>query len=246
MLTRCPECSTRFRVHGEQLEVADGRVRCGRCGCLFDVRIYARKAVGAAESSAAEVLVAEHQPRAEPDMAADVAEAITVPTTPPPTPSRSGSDRWKQWLASSFALLLLLALGIQGVWWQRHALAAHPQGLELVRMLCRVTPCRPQPPKALDDIEILERGLEPHPERTDALHFHLRMVNRAALAQPYPLVELRLLDSLQQSVGIRRFSPADYLTQLGDGLMNPGTPVDVDLELLSAHEDVSGFELDFF
>ena len=114
-------------------------------------------------------------------------------------------------------------------------------------MLCRVTPCQPNPPKALKQIEILERDLKPHPERPDALHFHLRMVNRAALAQPYPLVELRLLDSQQRPAGVRRFDPADYLEQRqGDGLLDPNTPTDINLELLSPHQDVSGFELEFF
>ena len=246
MITRCPECATRFRVHGEQLEVADGRVRCGRCGCLFDVHIYASQAVGAPGSAGPEVLVAERPPRPEPELVADAAEAITVPVTPGPAPTHPGSGRWKSWLAGGFALLLLLALGVQGIWWQRHTLAARPQGLELVRLLCRIAPCQPRPPKALEQIEILERGLKPHPERPEALRFHLRMVNRAALAQPYPLLELRLLDGLQRPAGVRRFTPADYLVEQGDGLLDPGTPTDVGLELISPGEHVNGFQLDFF
>jgi predicted Zn finger-like uncharacterized protein len=38
MLTRCPECNTTFRVTVEQLAMADGRVRCGRCSAIFDAR----------------------------------------------------------------------------------------------------------------------------------------------------------------------------------------------------------------
>ncbi|WP_018402880.1 DUF3426 domain-containing protein [Marinobacter gelidimuriae] len=34
--TQCPHCQTRFRVTGEQLEVAKGRVRCGSCMQIFN------------------------------------------------------------------------------------------------------------------------------------------------------------------------------------------------------------------
>ncbi len=35
LITRCPGCSTRFRVTEEQLRKASGRVRCGRCYLVF-------------------------------------------------------------------------------------------------------------------------------------------------------------------------------------------------------------------
>ena len=36
MLTRCPACSTTFRVTPEQLKARSGRVRCGRCDHRFN------------------------------------------------------------------------------------------------------------------------------------------------------------------------------------------------------------------
>jgi predicted Zn finger-like uncharacterized protein len=242
MLTRCPECATRFRVHEQQLQIAEGTVRCGRCGCVFGARMYSIQALappGYAPFGDG-VLVMERRPPRGSHAATDATEAITVPISP----TRSRSRHWQRALGGA-VVLLLLTLGLQGLWWQRHALAAHPAGLQLVRLLCRFAPCRPRPPKALEHIEVLERGLEPHPDRPDALRFHLRMVNRAPLAQPYPLVELRLLDGLQRLAGVRRFTPAQYLTADGDGLLAPDTPTDVDLELISPGERVSGFQLDF-
>ncbi|MFW5825606.1 MAG: DUF3426 domain-containing protein [Marinobacter sp.] len=41
LLTRCPHCDTRFRVTGEQLNVANGKVRCGNCMEVFDARGHA-------------------------------------------------------------------------------------------------------------------------------------------------------------------------------------------------------------
>src|SRR5690606_23642075 len=36
MLTRCPGCSTTFRVTPEQVKARQGKVRCGRCQHVFD------------------------------------------------------------------------------------------------------------------------------------------------------------------------------------------------------------------
>lgn len=36
MVTRCPNCSTLFRVTPQQLQVSHGQVRCGRCMTVFD------------------------------------------------------------------------------------------------------------------------------------------------------------------------------------------------------------------
>lgn len=36
MITRCPECSTQFKVVADQLRIADGWVRCGQCSHVFD------------------------------------------------------------------------------------------------------------------------------------------------------------------------------------------------------------------
>ena len=35
-ITRCPQCQTYFRLFPEQLEAADGMVRCGTCLAIFN------------------------------------------------------------------------------------------------------------------------------------------------------------------------------------------------------------------
>lgn len=242
MLTRCPECATRFRVHEEQLRVAAGRVRCGYCGCLFDARFPFDPTPATPEHAAAKGVVARCQREPGTNTATDTTAAVTIPAAPP----HSRPARWRKALGGAAALLLLSALALQGVWWQRHALAAQPQGLELVRLLCRIAPCHPRPPRAPERIEVLERELEPLPGQPGALLFHLRMVNRAPHPQPYPLLELRLLDARQRLAGVRRFTPAQYLTAAGDGILESGAGADVHLELIPPGEDISGFEFDFF
>ncbi|WP_372972211.1 DUF3426 domain-containing protein [Marinobacter sp.] len=54
LLTRCPHCDTRFRVTGEQLNIADGKVRCGHCMEVFDARSHADSPAGKSSGSAAQ------------------------------------------------------------------------------------------------------------------------------------------------------------------------------------------------
>lgn len=71
MITHCPSCRTRFRVHADQLAARAGQVRCGKCSRVFD---------------ALEHLVEEHAPLREPSAAqeraatgADAAMAAPAP-----------------------------------------------------------------------------------------------------------------------------------------------------------------------
>ena len=40
MFTRCPECETTFRLGAEDLRRAQGKVRCGDCGSVFNALEY--------------------------------------------------------------------------------------------------------------------------------------------------------------------------------------------------------------
>jgi len=79
------------------------------------------------------------------------------------------------------------------------------------------------------------------------LHFRLRMVNRAPQAQPFPLLELRLLDAQAQVTGLRRFTPRQYrpADAAEATLMPPGEPQQAHLDLLDPQTRVSGFQIDF-
>lgn len=71
MTTRCPQCSTTFKVVPDQLRVRNGLVRCGECATVFDGRAC---------------LVAQIPERLE---STDVASADSTPSVLPETPQVS-------------------------------------------------------------------------------------------------------------------------------------------------------------
>jgi predicted Zn finger-like uncharacterized protein len=51
VITQCPSCRTRFRVHAAQLAVRAGQVRCGKCSRIFDALDYLIEEAGLSHES---------------------------------------------------------------------------------------------------------------------------------------------------------------------------------------------------
>lgn len=91
MFTRCPSCQTLFRVRAETLRVAQGQVRCGRCGAQFnaldglaeDPETLATERNGAlAETGKATASAAEQPALDAPDTAAQESASGIADETP--------------------------------------------------------------------------------------------------------------------------------------------------------------------
>ena len=72
MLTRCPSCTTTFRVTPEQLKARQGRVRCGQCQTVFN----------ALETLVEEPATAAVPPAAPAEVVAPAAAPIAAETAP--------------------------------------------------------------------------------------------------------------------------------------------------------------------
>lgn len=82
LAARCPQCHTVFRISGEQLSAAQGWVRCGGCGAVFDATTHLATPDGAAlEVPTVHAPVAAHPPAPAP---APSPGATPVPSAPPP------------------------------------------------------------------------------------------------------------------------------------------------------------------
>lgn len=77
MLTRCPGCTTTFRVTPEQVKARHGKVRCGRCQHVFDAIEHLVDAALAVPNTAVEAALPPRPP--EPAATQPAAEATPVP-----------------------------------------------------------------------------------------------------------------------------------------------------------------------
>ena len=92
MVTRCPQCTTAFRVAMAQLDARQGQVRCGKCNAVFD----ARKALSVEPDPqpAAERPPVEKGAAAEPATHAPAMSAVQIPAMPAPEGVEAPS--WQQ------------------------------------------------------------------------------------------------------------------------------------------------------
>ena len=159
--------------------------------------------------------------------------------------SATGRRRWpwRGWLAVA-ALSLLLALQVLVA--DRAALAADPQWRPRIAAVCRVLRCTIPPWREPTAFHLTSREVRPHPSVPAALLISASFRNDAAFAQPWPRLELSLSNLDGESLGLRRFTPAEYLGSAPTTpLIAPGQSASVTLELLDPGKRAVAFAFEF-
>ncbi len=150
------------------------------------------------------------------------------------------------WVA--LTALLTLCLFAQLAWFRgAEVLRAYPGLQEPLAAVCALAGCQLPGPRDPGAVRVMERDLREHPRYRDALLVNAILVNQAAFAQPYPILELWLYDTEGAVVAGRRFEPREYLDRAldADALMPAGQPLHVVLELVGPKRPPASFEFRF-
>jgi predicted Zn finger-like uncharacterized protein len=150
------------------------------------------------------------------------------------------------WIA--LTALMTLCLLAQLAWFRGAELQrAYPGLQEPLAAVCTFVGCQLSGPRDPGAVRVMERDLREHPRYRDALLVNATVVNQAAFAQPYPILELWLYDTDGAVVAGRRFEPREYLDRAldADALMPAGQPLHVVLELVGPKRPPASFELRF-
>ncbi|MBA2592205.1 MAG: zinc-ribbon domain-containing protein [Gammaproteobacteria bacterium] len=150
------------------------------------------------------------------------------------------------WVA--LTALMTLCLFAQLAWFRgAEVLRAYPGLQKPLAAVCTFAGCQLPGPRDPGAVRVMERDLREHPRYRDALLVNAILVNQAAFAQPYPILELALYDTEGAVVAGRRFEPREYLDRAldADGLMPAGQPLHVVLELVGPKRPSASFELRF-
>lgn len=158
--------------------------------------------------------------------------------------------RW-EWMA---LLSLAALLALQMVLVQREAVAASARWRPLVVGLCGVFPCDVPPWREPAAFTMLQRSVQPLPDRAGVLHVSASFRNDARWPQPWPTVLLTLSDMEGRRVGQRAFRPDEYLRgasgsegsgPAGPGQIAPGQAATIQLAVVEPPERVVAFTFDF-
>ncbi|TVO76598.1 DUF3426 domain-containing protein [Sedimenticola selenatireducens] len=141
-------------------------------------------------------------------------------------------------------ILLLLVIG-QLSWFGRSQLLQYPAGRQAMEQVCEMLSCQLPPRRDPAKIAVVSRSISTHPDFEDTLLVMLTLRNQAAFEQPFPTLELSLLDSAGALIARRSFSPEEY-HRSSDRLIQPGVPESLKLELQDPGAEVVGFQFDFY
>jgi len=203
LVTRCPVCATAFRVQRSQLAARAGKVRCGKCGTVFD-------GVTGLVEEGLEALQLEPSPQLglfDPSRRAELEEEAL-----PEFLLREEPQPRSRLLWGLLLLVALAALALQGAYRFRTDIAAlAPSARGAIESACRALRCRIAVPRRPDLMSIESSDLQADPRADNLIVLNAVLRNRAPFSQDYPTLELTLTDEADRPVVRRVLTPADYL-----------------------------------
>ena len=252
MHTRCPGCQAVHPVTAAVLAQGNGLYRCGHCRKvsnalqnLFDHWPDADEAPVSAQFKQRQlpVLGSEHPLETPPagedeedfELPDDLLEAWGEPT------SRSR----RNWAIAAGAMAVVTLLNV--VFVSGDALLAQPSIRGALQGMGLVEAPAAQTWRDLDLLHLASSEMHSHPTLDDTLVLNATIVNRADRAQPYPALQITLLDAQAQPLAARVFVPEEYLPD-GAGAqtgMPPGDYLPVIMELRDPGSHAVGFEMNF-
>lgn len=149
--------------------------------------------------------------------------------------------RWP-WVAAS--VLLALFLVAQVLHHYRQTLVRHPTfGPQLARAYALFGQTL-EPRWELGAYGIKQWGIVSDPQAPGTLRVRASIANNADFAQPYPLLKLTLEDRFGANLGMREFTPQEYLPNPAAATrrLPAGTAASVDLAIVDPGEDAVGFQ----
>ena len=211
MITRCPNCSTAFRVQATQLAQRGGRVRCGKCSTVFD-GVASLSEPGRThepvqnEPSPQLALFEPSEPLSTKDTdgaSLEPVDAEFLQEAPPPR-----GRGW--WLAGSALAAVVLMLQIL-LAYRTELSVLFPATRDALAATCRTLGCTLHLPRKPDLMAIDTSDLESDRRQEGVIVLNAVIRNKAPFAQEYPALELTLTDERDQPVLRRVLAPAEYL-----------------------------------
>lgn len=162
-----------------------------------------------------------------------------------PEPPDAGS-RWGTLAWSTGGLLLAVALAAQLIHYFRQDLVRHPQAGPPLRAAYEKLGMPLLPNWDLAAFELRQWGNDAGAAAQGRMAVRASLTNRAAFAQPHPILRLELEDRFGGTVATRDFEPSDYLKNPSQAtrLIAPGSSSEAELLLADPGPEAVGYRLD--
>jgi len=209
LATRCPNCNTLFKVTSGQLQLHEGKVRCGQCQAVFsgiehltsaDTEAWQKLDLSPPKGN--NTYTSDHNLAGGDGTGSENLFSSTSPAKPLLN-FRQGSQGLK--LA---CLALLLAMGIQALWWQRTALAEQIPALTAYINQATPTVQKLFSKPATQALRVEGSGLQALDEQN--VRVDLTLSNPQNLPSHWPHLKIELLDPQGLVMASKSLAPSDY------------------------------------
>lgn len=232
LVTRCPSCATAFRVHGAQLSARAGKVRCGKCGNVFD-------GIAALVEEGTERLHLEPSPQMglfDPRRRAPAEdEAPPAGDDDAPVPEFLLKAEASPRSAVLWGLLAFVAAALlvgQAAYRYRTEIAVlAPAARPALAAACRLLRCSLTLPRRAELMGIESSDLQADARYDSLIVLNAVLHNRAPFAQQFPALELTLTDERDKPVLRRVLLPLDYLEPARAGALEQGLAAGAEMSL---------------
>jgi predicted Zn finger-like uncharacterized protein len=252
MFTRCPACHTVHPLNAAVLTQGRGKYRCSKCNKVANALLALFDdwpKPGQQPSPIGDIpilglsidLEQAGKSRLNPEDGGLTGEEKDTPSR-----KRSGSP-WLRALWIGGALVLAVAIVFKWAEFEGQPIQEQPAVQDaLIKMGLREAPPK-EVFRDLSLIHLVSRELTENPVQPGKLRLSATIVNRAPREQPYPDLEVILLDAAGEPVASHRFGPEDYLASFaaGKSRMSPQAYLPLTLDLEDPGAQAVGFELNF-
>lgn len=246
MYTRCKDCHTVYPVNAALLVRAGGRFRCGKCnktGDALEALFDEWPAAGARPADRGDLPVLGIQldlgRAARSRLEGDEASG-DEPESPP------GGRSWLiplSWIGGALVLSAVVGWQLLTYFGDDSAGGSAWQSALISLGLAEAPPATPA--RDLTRIAVVSRQLAENPQRSGKLSLAATIVNRASHRQPFPRIEVLMVDANGRIVARQGFWPADYLAGGSEAGFAAGAYLPLTLELDDPGPAAVGFELRF-
>jgi len=260
MYSQCDNCQAIFRVTMKELTAAQGLLRCGECGSTFDAMKSLsttlpedRKFVKKTELER-EVKETPSKPIKKRKIYLSSSDHTrTASSTSRQHPNQAYQLRKIQKNARSTRLLVIALISLsllllaQILYKQKDWLAEQPITAGVTRAFCKIAGCKIEVRRDISKIEMLNRNIYSHPNEPNSLVVTASLENKASFDQPFPLIEISLLNSKSEIVALRRFTPKEYLqNKYKKGmLMTSNKSIELKVHIADPGKDAVRFQFRF-
>ena len=175
----------------------------------------------------------------------DDKEGILKRITPEPLEFHVGHrvQWWSKLIYAVLSIIALLAVVAQYLYFELDELARQQSWRPAYTVICNVAGCQLPSLYNVEEITAKHLTVKSHPYYKGVLVVDTVITNHAAIAQPFPQLELYFTDTNDKIVAARRFQPGEYLRgELASRTLMPSRqPVHLAIEIADPGKSASGY-----